>query len=229
MEIQFTIIDDNKQDIEKVESSLNKVFDGDILKLHKVLSFREEDILDGIDAYILDIDMPNETGFEVARKIYDKQPNARIVFCTHHNDLVYRSFSFSPFYFLRKSNLEEDMNAMAIKLKAQLKFKYILHSRNNETYRIPVENILYIETYRNDSEIYLMDKTVVKIRKPLKDFGYLTEYTFCRINKSQMVNFNYVKSIKSSTVYLLDGKEFPVSRKFKNEIIYNYKKYLMEK
>lgn len=117
------IIDDNAQDIARIESCLKDVFINNVLNLQSTTRFTSSCDLNCIDLFILDIDIPEHTGYEVSNMIYEKQPNAKIVFCTNHDDLVYSTFPFSPFYFVRKSHLEQDMKLMAEKFRKKLEFK----------------------------------------------------------------------------------------------------------
>lgn len=55
------------------------------------------------DFVFLDIDMPNINGFEIAERI-NKDNSSLIVFVTSHDELVYSSFRFQPFRFIRKNH-----------------------------------------------------------------------------------------------------------------------------
>ena len=59
------------------------------------------------DAVFLDIDMPGINGFETAGAVKKQYPDCILVFCSCHNELVYDSFEYEPFWFLCKSNAEE--------------------------------------------------------------------------------------------------------------------------
>jgi two-component SAPR family response regulator len=54
------------------------------------------------DVIFLDIDMPEITGFDAAKKVKEISPESKIIFVTSKHDLVYNSFEYQPFYFIRK-------------------------------------------------------------------------------------------------------------------------------
>ena len=67
-----------------------------LLNQHKCLFF---------DVIFLDIDMPEFTGFDVAEILRKQRRDCYIIFVTNHNELVYGSMEFQPFYFIQKSSV----------------------------------------------------------------------------------------------------------------------------
>lgn len=59
------------------------------------------------DIVFLDIDMPDLSGFEIAEQIMLADTKPIIIFVSNQEHLVFRSFSYNPFWFLRKTHLEE--------------------------------------------------------------------------------------------------------------------------
>ena len=59
------------------------------------------------DVLFLDIDMPEKDGFSVAEELSAMPSKPLIIFLSGMEDLVYQSFAFQPFWFLRKTHLEE--------------------------------------------------------------------------------------------------------------------------
>ena len=67
------------------------------------------------DMYIIDIEMPIN-GFQYAKSL---NPKAKIVFISVHDQLVYSSFYFNPYYFIRKKYIQEDIQNLIDKIKQQ--------------------------------------------------------------------------------------------------------------
>ena len=63
------------------------------------------------DVLLLDIDMPDKTGFDIAQAIRQNSIKTFIIFVTAKTDLVYSSFEYQPFDFIRKNtgNLEAEL------------------------------------------------------------------------------------------------------------------------
>ena len=154
MPIKCVIIDDNKEELNTIESVLSTLAYGTeySILIDSFSSFTQFDTVEKYNLYILDIDMPDISGFQIARKIYDRYPNATIVFCTNHDDLVFDSFKLNAFYFVRKSFLKDDMVLALRKFITRnfmLNAEYIYKS-NQSVIKIPMKNIIYFEVSGND-------------------------------------------------------------------------------
>ena len=54
------------------------------------------------DLVLLDIDMPDVDGFEVAEKLNIKSDEVKVAFISSYENLVFKSFRLKPFRFIRK-------------------------------------------------------------------------------------------------------------------------------
>ena len=52
---------------------------------------------------LLDIDMPRLTGFDIAGELLQRNNRALLIFITNQESLVYETFQYKPFDFVRKS------------------------------------------------------------------------------------------------------------------------------
>ena len=59
------------------------------------------------DAVFLDLYMEGMSGFDTAKALAERKSEARIIFLTSNESLVFDSFEYQPFYFLRKENYTE--------------------------------------------------------------------------------------------------------------------------
>lgn len=82
------------------------------------------------DVVLLDIDMPGMNGFEVASLIQKRKEDILIMFVTNHEDRVFQSYDYHPFWFIRKNHLD-DLNVILPKLMKKIeveKKRNILHT-----------------------------------------------------------------------------------------------------
>jgi DNA-binding LytR/AlgR family response regulator len=175
--------------------------------------------------YILDIDMPDLNGFELANKIYEKYPKAVIIFCTMHDNLVYDSFRLNAFYFVRKSNLEEDLS---------YSLKKYISLRTNDTYiartpagieKIPFDRIIYFEVVHNDMYIHLLDNSEIRERKSMQKLAdELSSSGFVLIGKSFLVNMKHIQKINDCKAYLSNGQNIDIPKAQFSSV---YKAYLI--
>ena len=72
------------------------------------------------DCVFLDLYMGGMTGFETASQLARKNKDTRIAFLTSNVAMVYDSFEYQPFYFLRKDNYVDVLPKVIQKLKILL-------------------------------------------------------------------------------------------------------------
>lgn len=209
MIIQCALVDDSLNDIQIIKNTVFHLCYGTdtMIQISSFQTPSNTEILDPFNMYILDIDMPDMNGFDLANKIYEKYPDAVIIFCTMHDNLVYDSFRLNAFYFVRKSNLEEDL---AYSLK-----KYI-SLRTHDTYvartstgieKIPFDQIIYFEVAHNDMYIHLKDNNEIRERKSMQKLGAeINSAGFVQIGKSFLVNMRYLQKIENNSAVLSNGQ-----------------------
>jgi two-component system, LytTR family, response regulator len=92
-------------------------------------------------------------------------------------------------------------------------------SSHNEITIVPIINILRCESKSNYTTVFLRDNTKLLASKPLCDFeNLLTEYNFCRVHNSHLVNLAFVKNFKKGDGYCItmsDDTEIAVSTRKK--------------
>ena len=88
------------------------------------------------DILLLDIDMPDISGLEVAQFIRDEDSDIIVIFLTAHDEFVYMSFQYAPFRYIRKEYMKEElpsaMKAALAKLSAQRSFSICLRTQEGE-------------------------------------------------------------------------------------------------
>ena len=183
-------------------------------------------VSDFSDLYIIDIDIPDRSGFEIAREINQIAPNSRVIFCSNHEDLVFRSFSLNVFFFIRKANLKDDL-AEGLK-------KFLKVSENNslmvdssvESVRVPYSRITCLVVYGNQVVIRCRDRAEYMIRNTLKNVeSTLPAELFSFASSSVIVNVSQIEKISGSTIYMKDGSHFESSRRKLGTLKSRYSEY----
>lgn len=215
MRINCAVVDDSKADRDKIADILHEITRG-IDHIVYISCFGDAKSIDysiPYDLYILDIDMPETNGFELAEQIHKQNSKAAVVFCTNYENLVYESFKLNTFFFARKSLLEKDLNTAIhkyIQNFSHIRSAYTV-KRSGTVQVIPYEDILYFEVSHNDLFIHLKNRETVTERKTLKKvMEEVKGADFLQIDKSLLINALHINSIKDNTVYLDNGQKMPI-------------------
>ena len=226
MRIQCAIVDDNKQDITTVRNAFETIISGSdhIVEYHLCTepeSFRCEELF---DIYILDIDMPGLSGFELAERIYSFNPRAVIVFCTMHDNLVFDAFRMNAFYFVRKSNLLEDLIYALRKYTNELSGRsdsYIVR-KTGSSERILFSDIICFSVIHNDVYIRLADGSERIERKSLKAVREEVPDSFISIGKTYLVNCLFITKTEPFCLTLTDKKRIQIPKSQYNTVLKEY-------
>lgn len=170
------------------------------------------------DAVFLDIDMPQMSGFEAAEALQGIKEDIPIVFVTGYDDKVYQSYEYQPFWFIRKSHID-DVGAILPRLfkkldaMAEQKRQTVNLKTENSVIEVDIGSLLYIEAMKNNIIIHDRvsgDKTVrCKMGSAEKQ---LSSHGAARIQRGILVNLRCISKITSREVILTDGTHLGLSR-----------------
>lgn len=165
------------------------------------------------DVLFLDIDMPEIHGFSVAKEISTMQRHPLIIFLSNLEHLVYQSFVFQPFWFLRKSTLE-DLPMVVDKILQVLSEKeldYMVFT-NGKNIRIPISDILYFESESHYLCLHLKDE-MIRFKGRISDVeNDLKNHAFVRCHVGYLVNCRFIQIVDRKDLVLMSGKKIPISR-----------------
>ena len=222
--MKICVIDDDDNYLEIIRKVLLRYFDQAM-----IISYNSyNDIIEKCDIYFIDIDLREDNGIEISKKIIKKYPRSKLIFVSAHNDLVYNALSVQPFYFIRKDHLEEDFY-ICVELLNELN-KEQFHSfklNNGLTKKINVYNIVYIEVISHHIYIYENVDQAYIVYMTLKEFMDEVNLKYIvQIHKSYLVNLLYVEKIEGQICYLKGGVALTLGRKYKNEFIERYEELM---
>ncbi len=182
-----------------------------------------------LDILFLDIEMKGCNGFDLAKELKRNYPDIIIVFVSSHENLVFKSFDYSPLCFLRKSHLEKELSATFTRaIDACLYPKNTLDFSTTEgELTIRVADITYIESQKNYYIIHCHNNTH-KCRGTISQVEqYIKDYDFCRIHAAYLINLDHVYRIHSNNTVSMDNKDtIPVSQRRYADFKNKYTKYL---
>lgn len=158
--------------------------------------FVMDDIESGIfyDIYILDIEMPQWQGTDIAKKIRHYSSEAIIIFVTSHMQYTLVSFEYKIFRYIPKAKLDEQL---PLALKAAFAVlgcqegKYFLVSNMKHCQKIFFKDIIYIYKDGKNS-VFVTDASEIRVRETLTDvYEKLSENDFIQIDRCYIANIQY--------------------------------------
>ncbi|MBO4910073.1 MAG: response regulator transcription factor [Lachnospiraceae bacterium] len=216
--MKIAVCDDETKILEDIKSVILNLYPGDDVNLFSSgEEFLESD--DNPDVLLLDIDMPGMSGMDVASKLAEKETDTLIVFVTAHDELVYDSFKYHPFAFVRKTYLREELSGVLkdCRFKIDKNNKRYVFKSGSETVSLSLDEILYFESFAN----YLTVKTKTleyKTRSTISGAqSELEKNDFLRIHKGFLVNLEHVKTVKSDELLLDNDETLPIGKSFSEE------------
>jgi len=173
------------------------------------------------DLILLDIEMPESTGMEIAEKIKPCLPNVKIIFITSYMEYAIDAFELSIFRYVPKDDRDKRLPAAirdAVKLIELEDGKaYTIHT-NSRLEKIPYREIYYIERDGKNASI-ITSGGISKVRKSLQQvYSELEAEEFIFIDRGRIVNMIYIMQIKDGMAVLKNGEVLPISRSHLQEV-----------
>lgn len=168
------------------------------------------------DLLFLDIDMPEMSGFELARALKSGKKKPLLVFVSAYDNFVYSAFEFSPFAYLRKERVESELPLLFARIKKQkedLLRRYLLQTAEGEL-AVRTEEVLYFESAQNYYKVHMTDGTVHSCRGTLSGIEKeLAALDFFRIHSAYAVNLLHVKPTDEKGFLKVGSESLPLAQK----------------
>lgn len=215
--MKILIVDDDFIFGEMLENIINKKFSDKKNEIVVVKSISDIDMKQKYDYYFIDILLEDENGINLGETIISKNYFAKIIYMSSENSLVFDTFTSKVYFFLRKSNLNEDLERLCFKIEQDSikNTDYIEVIVERQRQMILKKDIIYIESNRNKCTIYMYDKKIYEVYRTLKSFlGELDINKYFRLNNYTIINLEYVKNVNGKKVTLINDTIFVLKRNY---------------
>ena len=164
------------------------------------------------DILLLDIEMSNMNGVQLAKEVRVENKEVQIIFITGFMDYISDGYDVDALHYLLKPVDEEKFFSVLDRAVVKLKRneKVLILNLGDENVRIPLYEIQFLEVQRNYVTVhgkndYTIKSTLSELEKELDD-------GFFRIGRSFIINLRYVKRITKTDIYLTNETTIPLPR-----------------
>jgi two-component system, LytTR family, response regulator len=195
-----------------------------------------------IDLLLLDIEMPNGSGFELLESLQG-QIDFKIIFITAYHEYALKAFKFSAVDYLLKPINPEELEASIGKISPQSasepqeNIQALIENMNNKSAGInkialasmeglrfvDLSEIIYCESQDNYTQFFLVDGTKIMVSKTIKYYEEVLDSSkFFRVHRSNIINLAFIdKYVKGEGGYVVlkQGARIPVSRRRKESFL----------
>lgn len=192
------------------------------------------------DIIFLDIEMPQENGFEIFK--YFNQPSFHVIFVTAYNHYAVTAFEVSAVDYLLKpvdiERLKEAEQKVVKQKQLNQNFEILKHNiatseikniaipYKNDFAIVNISHIICVKASRAYSDIIVFEPKTnnEKVFTYAKKLAYFEENLpknkFVRVHRSWVLNFDFIQSYskKESVITLTNTQKIPVSKSYKNTL-----------
>lgn len=175
------------------------------------------------DLVLLDIEMPQMDGMELAERVKKMLPNVLVIFVTSHMEYVLDAYELSIFRYIPKmdfgNRLRHALLDAAAMVEVQMRESYVIQGKNRLE-RVPLRNILYI-VHEGKNAVLVTNMADgdghecvrFHVRKSLQQvYEELNDGEFLFIDRGCIVNLAGIMSIQEDCCILKDGTRLAVSQ-----------------
>ncbi len=231
MSVKIYICDDEpkiRSDLSKSVSTL--VPNSHITEYASGLELIEKMGEEACDILLLDIDMPDLSGLDIAKRLGNLPKKPLLVFVTGHDELVYDSLLFHPFGFVRKSHIDSELPKILADSVDELNSRqrhFAFHTAAAEI-KLRLDEIIYFEADGNylklftPSDEYRFRDTLGAVENALSAYG------FVRIHKGFLLNQAAVKKLYADEIELTNGNRLPIGRSYQDSARKAIMRYMLK-
>lgn len=175
----------------------------------------------------LDILMDGKTGMKLAQELRERDDRTSILFITGSTEFLKDGYSVRPIQYLLKPVSREDLEqAIKTDLRLYHQPRTVTFRVAGRTFVLPAEDILCAESRDHGSVLHTTHGEQF-ILCPLSQMQeYLPKDRFCRCHNSFIVNLFHIRRVSSRTIYLTDGRDLSIGRRYMEQFQDQFVRYL---
>lgn len=218
--MNIVILENNKYELQNAEKMIKAwATDQDIiLNISSYKSgeeyFAHQSTYDAnTDLFLLDIQMGEISGIDVAKKLRASGYERDIIFITSFREYIFDGYNVHAFNYLIKPLTQDTLfKCLSEIYKKKEGTNYILHSRDN-IIKIPYSNIIAFSANRHSIDITCSDNIYSQYAN-LNSISEKLPKQFIQVHRSHIVNIEHVLKLSKGKIYLSNGMTINIGPKY---------------
>lgn len=231
--MQILIYDDDKEAVEKLKELLVNYFLK--RKMQYTISICKDTtyLLENVQYYdlvFLDIELHNENGIEIGKKIREHNHHVHIILTSSYTKYLIQGYQLQTDRYFLKPIHETEFNVEFGEVINRFfkDFEYFFDYKISRD-KLYYKDFLYIEFKQRKSFIHLRNTKTICTSYSLKFWETKLEHqVFAKSHKSFLVNLRHVGALKHHDILLANDDLVPLSKHFKKAFHMAYMDFLQE-
>lgn len=175
--------------------------------------FSWEDVKD-YALLVLDIEMGEISGLELAKRIRFEDKKIPIIFVTGYDEYIQYGYDVSALHYLIKPvNKEKLFQTLGKLSEKEEAVKSLVLSAENEVRRIQMNQVLYVEAAGHGSIMHTTNE-VIRLKE---SFGEIEKQVLpmdeaVKCHRAYLVNLRFVSAVQNADLILDNGEKLPIAR-----------------
>ena len=171
------------------------------------------------DLLLLDIEMGDMNGMELAHKLRDKGDMLPIIFITGYSEFMQDGYDVEALHYLLKpvdkDKLFSVLDRYASRHPADSR---VIFPGGEESVCVNADDIMYLEAFGKKTQITLKDGKEIECTCGLSAAAERLGEGFVSCHRSYIVNIGYIRSISKTEITLDNGRKIPLSRRLYDSV-----------
>lgn len=182
------------------------------------------------DLLLLDIEMKEINGMELAKKLRSRGDMLPIIFITGYSEYMNEGYEVEALHYLLKPVDQEKLFKVLDRyVKHRSMKKEILLQCEDEALHVSADEILYLEANGKKTRVKLTDGRQLYCTAGINALKNTLPADFALCHRSFIVNIRYIRSIGREELALDSGDRLPVSRRMYKEVNEKFIEYFTKK
>jgi len=184
------------------------------------------------DILLLDIQMAEMDGMDLAKKVREKDSRAAIIFVTGYDKFMHMGYDVAALHYLLKPVSKEKLHDVLTKARQGLAIttRVIALNTVDGMVRVAADEIIFAEMFSHYAEIHVAAQDLpFRVKIKMGELEELLGEGFFRPHRSYIGGMAHVDGVSRAGMRLSNGRELPISRNLydaahKAFIQYNFRK-----